>query len=821
VGERSVPDRAFPDFFAEAFGEAAPAIRPYPYQERLATESWPDLLDVPTGLGKTAAVSLAWLYKRRVLRDPATPRRLVWCLPMRVLVEQTHRNIREWLERLGMLGEPGDGKVSVHLLMGGEEDVRAAGWVAHPEEDMVLVGTQDMLLSRALLRGYGMSRYAWPMHFGLLHNDALWVFDEVQLMGPGVATSAQLDAFRRRLGTSRAARSLWASATLNREWLATVDLAECLNNFRSLGLAETELSDPAVTRRREAVKRLNRAELVLDSDNAKSRARDYVAALANAVLGSHRPDATTLVVLNTVERAQALCEALERRDHTAAPLLVHARFRAAERRRLNQALAEKTPEAGRIVVATQAVEAGVDMTSAVLFTELAPWSSLVQRFGRCNRYGEWGDSGAEVYWIDLEDGQAAPYEANTLAGARAKLAGLASACPGDLPATDEAAPLVEVIRQRDFLALFDTDPDLTGFDVDVSRYIRDTDDRDVMLFWRDLSSEVEDQPRPAAQELCRAPIGQARVLLQRVRKEQKAVYVWDFLLRQWTPFRGEIRPGLQVMLDVTAGGYDRALGFDAACKRTVPAVPAAEGALPEADEDEPLSTIGRAVGLAEHLCDAEDAARDLCEGVASPAQECTVVCRAARWHDVGKAHPAFQHMLCRAMRDPGHCADAVLWAKSDDRTAGRPEYAVPGGEVPQKRPHFRHELASLLAWLGQHGDDADADLIAYLVAAHHGKLRLRLRAMPEEAEPPDDRLYARGIWSGDVLPGFSISEREAVGETVLRLDLMQLGRGPQGPSWTARTEGLLGRHGPFRLAWLETLVRLADWRATRKEQEDH
>ena len=47
-----------------------------------------------------------------------------------------------------------------------------------------------MLLSRALNRGYGMSRYRWPMHFGLLNNDCLWVMDEVQLMGRGFGPRA-------------------------------------------------------------------------------------------------------------------------------------------------------------------------------------------------------------------------------------------------------------------------------------------------------------------------------------------------------------------------------------------------------------------------------------------------------------------------------------------------------------------------------------------------------------------------------------------------------------------------------------------------------
>ena len=80
-----------------------------------------------------------------------------------------------------------------------------------------------MLLSRALMRGYDMSRYQWPVYFAWLHNEALWVFDEVQLMGPGLKTSAQLGAFRQNIGLSLRSRSLWVSTTLKRDWLRTVD----------------------------------------------------------------------------------------------------------------------------------------------------------------------------------------------------------------------------------------------------------------------------------------------------------------------------------------------------------------------------------------------------------------------------------------------------------------------------------------------------------------------------------------------------------------------------------------------------------------------
>src|SRR5581483_10338194 len=161
------------------------------------------LVSVPTGFGKTAMVVVGWLWRRygpdQTTRD-LTPRRLVYCLPMRVLVEQTRDRAVLWLHNLGRLDGAAEieeqngtqrlrsysptfsdpGKVAVHVLMGGEDE---EDWDIHPERDAIIVGTQDMLLSRALNRGYAASRSRWPVQFGLLNTDCLWVFDEIQLMG--------------------------------------------------------------------------------------------------------------------------------------------------------------------------------------------------------------------------------------------------------------------------------------------------------------------------------------------------------------------------------------------------------------------------------------------------------------------------------------------------------------------------------------------------------------------------------------------------------------------------------------------------------------
>lgn len=100
--------------------------------------------------------------------------------------------------------------------------------------------------------------------------------------------------------------------------------------------------------------------------------------------------------------------------------------------------------------------------------------------------------------------------------------------------------------------------------------------------------------------------------------------------------------------------------------------------------------------------------------------------------------------------------------------------------------------------------------------AHHGKVRTGLRALPNESPPPEsDRLFARGVWDKDTLPGLDLGEHRFA-ETRLDLALMELGEGPAGPSWSERIGRLLAAQGPFRLAWLEALVRIADWRASRQ-----
>lgn len=825
----------FDKFFAQATsGAKSTGLAPYDYQCRLACgtkaagetdEGWllrgttceSKLIEIPTGLGKTAAVVLAWLWNRVLQPDTAArrlwPRRLVYCLPMRTLVEQTERCIRAWL---AAFPEAKMSREDVHVLMGGAE---SGSWDIHPEREAIFIGTQDMLLSRALNRGYGMSRYRWPIHFGFLNHDALWVMDETQLMGVAVETSAQLDAFRSLTGKCP---TWWMSATLDPVRLATVDHPEPAGGWPRTTLQAADRQAPSVRLREGATKRLRRADTALASDK-KDDVVAYVLALAEEVLAAHRPGTLTLVVVNRVARAQAIFRALEKRAPQQVKALLHSRFRSPDRSLQQEIL---LAAGDRIVVATQAVEAGVDVSARTLFTELAPWSSLVQRFGRCHRAGEFPE-GADVLWIDLptEDDKAVlPYLPQELSVARAVLHRLAEVGPFALSAEkiEPVRPIRPVLRRKDLLDLFDTTADLAGNDLDISRYVRDGDSSDVQVFWREIEKEAgpgEDTGTPARPELCAVSLFEFGKFLEAERKRAKEkhrdprIWTWNPLEDEWQPAHRPV-PGRIYLLATDVGGYSPEYGWTGDPQHQPAALPSGGEAEPSYDSDF-RTKIGRWVTLGQHTSDVRSAVDDLAIALEIDAPTRVLLRTAALWHDVGKAHGVFQRMLQKSPT----CPDATTyWAKSD-RFAGRPE-----------RRHFRHELASALAWLQSPDcaalDDLAQSLVAYLIASHHGKVRVSLRALPDEVGPKgEDALFARGIHHGDALPApgappIVIEGREFPAIAALDLRCMLLGETEGRPSWLSRVLSLRNHKeiGPFRLAWLEAVFRAADARASAAEQ---
>ncbi len=503
---------------------------------------------------------------------------------------------------------------------------------------------------------------------------------------------------------------------------------------------------------------------------------------------------------------------------------------------------------GRIIIATQVVEAGVDLSARTLITELAPWPSLVQRFGRCNRRGEFLPTNpAQVFWVDVpspDDKKATPYSKAELDAARQRIETLRDVGLKSLTAFFDGLKELErkdlfpfdpphVVRRKDFIDLFDTTPDLAGNDIDVSRFIRDGDDIDVQVFWR--AAEPPKQIRNAAEarrlapvreELCPVSLGKDGGIKGFL--ETHTAYRWDPLALQWIAADlAGVYPGQVYWIVTSEGGYDAQLGWNPAAAWPAdlwahdPDVEPEPTTTEEPGYDSDLLSVYGWQSIAEHTGDVIDKLEEILAGLQFEELPRELLVLAARWHDWGKAHGTFQD----AIREEAGGAQRPVGrvGKRDIAKAVPKEFWQ-----PYQRPHFRHELASALGVLsllrsGQAPKSwADLpsplqNLALYLIAAHHGKVRLSIRSMPEEKIPDKpDALFARGVWQEDVLPGVELGD--GVTAPAMKLDLtpMILGRVHGQASWAERMLGLRDHKefGPLRLAYLESLLRAADIRAS-------
>ena len=705
--------------------------------------------------------------------------------------------------------------VGVVTLMGGEPRRQ---WYLTPEKPFIIVGTQDMLLSRALNRGYGSSPFMWPVEYGLLNNDCLWVMDEVQLMANGLPTSTQLAGLRHKLETYGPAISMWMSATVQPQWLGTVDhLAPSAPQVLELG--QEDVTSPGLEKRHNARK--------IVSEVSIASVNQYARKMAEFIKEIHKPGTLTLAMFNTVERARAVYQELNntrRISLEAETVLVHSRFGESDREKKQGAITSglDSSDPGMIVVATQALEAGVDISSRTLITELAPWPSLVQRFGRCNRTGE--DEQGEIFWVDVgERGRdTAPYAPEDVELARHRMKALAgkSAGPSDLEKMTNGFETLEhltVIRRRDVVGLFDTTPDLSGSYLDVSQYVRGTDESSVSVYWRNLSPEgpEEREPRPLHSETVAVPLG--KNIEDYLKDGRRKVWVWDFIADRWRQVQTrDINPGMTLILDATQGGYSPDTGWDPSNWNPVEPVPIASADVEDGHSSDVWSTsLRKQVVLSHHCRHVESAVKAVLNGLSGWAigpEIRAALERAALYHDAGKAHPAFQRMM-------------MDLPEGQELPQGQPPLAKSGSNRKNERRHFRHELGSALAIL-EHGSGLEAqtrDLAAYLAAAHHGKVRLGIRSLPGRAgrNPEPDRLLGYQVSEFETLPAVDLGEGLQIGQTTLDFSIASIGLDARGRrSWLDRSTALLDWLGPFRLAYLEAIVRAADMRASMEEQQE-
>ncbi|MCW2931751.1 MAG: CRISPR-associated endonuclease/helicase Cas3 [Actinomycetia bacterium] len=429
-------------------------------------------------------------------------------------------------------------------------------------------------------------------------------------------------------------------------------------------------------------------------------------------------------------------------------------------------------------------------------------------------------------------------ERAALAAGPGELLVVAPATAAGTPASAEPAAL----SVRELLALFDTEG---GVGEEASPFCLEGGGTgpDIGIAWATWTPGEDGRPAPevrfpAAEWRCPVPLGQVGELAR-----DRAVWRWDDEGR-WVRVSdvAEVRPFTVLLVSATDGGYDPVGGFDPAARSPVPGCPqlrtpeenaalqaeiaalallAGESAEPaEAAEEAPQRPWQT---LNSHSEETRDQAAALVRALraAIPAAAAASAVLGAYLHDVGKGHPTWQDALCSLAPEPDAAAVQAgrPWAKSGHGASGRLEFA--------DGVSFLHELASLLIidspLRGLLAAAPDADLCRYLVLAHHGRLRMRVAEQPDDAEPeaaagpeaaavpPPGARVMFGLEQGTVSVMPPLLGQD---ESELTVDLTQFGSGGDDSAWHQTAAGLLDRYGPFRLAYLETVVRIADWRAS-------
>ena len=399
----------------DAFFEAVWGQRPFAWQSALARQimagaGWPEAIALPTASGKTACLDIAVFalaaQAGRVasLQPLAAPRRIFFVVDRRVIVDEALERAKALAEALNSAGQGivhevaerlrrvggSELPLAVQALRGGQ--LRSDDWAATPLQPTVIASTVDQVGSRLLFRGYGPGQGMWPVHAGLVGNDALILLDEAHCAQPMLET---LRAVRRYRGWAEQPVPVPFEVTV----LSATPPAEAGTVFRD---ASAERLDPAhpLGRRQLASKP---ARLVV-ADKAKGRRaaqrrHELAAVLAEqawALAGDWSGDSAPAVVVfcNRVDTARQVCRLLHK--DAAKVHLLTGRMRPFDKD--DVVAAELAPLASRhagarrlarpcFVVATQTLEVGADLDFDLLVSECASLDALRQRFGRLNRSG--------------------------------------------------------------------------------------------------------------------------------------------------------------------------------------------------------------------------------------------------------------------------------------------------------------------------------------------------------------------------------------------------------------------------------------------------
>jgi CRISPR-associated endonuclease/helicase Cas3 len=365
---------------------------PFPWQTALyerftsgRADNIPASCNLPTGLGKTSVIAV-WLIA--FANGAKVPRRLVYVVNRRTVVDQTTDEVEKYRKHLTEKPELRSFSeklepLALSTLRGQFADNRE--WSADPSRSAVICGTVDMIGSRLLFNGYGVGFKGKPLHAGFLGQDSLLVHDEAHLEP---AFQTLIEAIRDEQSRCRDFRPMRVM-----ELTAT-----SRGKVEPFGLTDKDRDNAVVRERITATKTIHLTSVADPKKLAEQ--------LAATALKYDDKGRAVLVFARTVDDVMRIRDKLPKR-HVET---LTGTMRGKERDDLvENALFKRFMPGGQsdeqtsYLVCTSAGEVGVNISADHLVCDLSTLDSMAQRFGRVNRFGKRTDS--EIHVIHPSDNQ--------------------------------------------------------------------------------------------------------------------------------------------------------------------------------------------------------------------------------------------------------------------------------------------------------------------------------------------------------------------------------------------------------------------------------
>jgi CRISPR-associated endonuclease/helicase Cas3 len=291
-----------------------------------------------------------------------------------------------------------DAPLAISTLRGQFADNRE--WSADPSRPAIILGTVDMIGSRLLFSGYGIGFKTKPLQAGFLGQDALLVHDEAHLEPAFQKLLTDIKNEQVRCNEFRPFHVMELSAT-SRGGAGSSVSSEGPSDCGSIGLTDQDRRHPTISERVSATK-----SLVLHPNEDEKNLIDRLFNLAIRHKDSGR---AVLVFARTLEAVERVAERLRKADKPCETLTGTMRGKErddlVERTVFKRFLPNAAPGSETVYLAcTSAGEVGVNISADHLVCDLSTFESMVQRFGRVNRFGKRDDTRIDVvHPINFDD----------------------------------------------------------------------------------------------------------------------------------------------------------------------------------------------------------------------------------------------------------------------------------------------------------------------------------------------------------------------------------------------------------------------------------